>query len=169
MQGHPIFKREATDQLLEPRPLRPVAVAIEPPAGRGEFAAGPQEHVDPLAMNELPGGDKANDAVGCTTRSRCGERWHVKKIAERHNLFFRKPDPAKKLTAHSTDRQHECKPVCPASREHPAPEPLEPADLPRLFGGLRKDRQPGGRRGEPAETRPDQRVGEETGKHVERR
>ena len=135
MQGHPIFKREATDQLLEPRPLRPVAVAIEPPAGRGEFAAGPQEHVDALAMNELPGGDESYDAIGWSTRHG-GERWHVEKIAERHDLLFREPDPAKKLAAHSADRQHECKPVCPAGREHPAPQPLEPAGLPRLLGGL---------------------------------
>ena len=136
MKGDPIGEPKAADHVLELRPLRPVAVAIEPPAGRGEFATGPQEQVDPLAMNELTERHEADDAIGCPARSHCGERWHVKKIAKRHDLLSRKADPAEELAAHSTDRQHECKPVCPAGREHPAPEPLEPAGLPRLFGSL---------------------------------
>jgi tRNA-binding EMAP/Myf-like protein len=168
VKRHSIGEPETAAQLFEPHPLRPVAVAIETPSCRRQCSAGSHEQVDALAMNELSGRDESYDAIGWPARSG-GEWWHVEEVAKRHDLLFRKPDPAEELAAHSANRQHECKPSCPAGGERPAPQPLQPAGLPRLFGGLRKDRETGRCWGEPMEGGPDQRVRKETGKHMQRR
>lgn len=118
-------------------------------------------------MNQLTGGDEPNDAIVWPV-SLGRERRHGEVIAEGDDLLLRKTNPLEKLAADAADRQHECKSLRIPRGEPFSPEPLEPACVPRLLGGLGIDREPGLRGFQLVEAGPDERMREEASEHVER-